>query len=359
VSQSSSPKDSPQKDASPKDVSQRRRKRARRYARRRAMEVLSSVPLLPSLITLANAFCGVLVIVKVVDLASLLGQGPLLDEHLEKLEFMGLLILLAMFFDALDGKVARLTSQTSDFGAQLDSLSDAITFGVAPAVLCKFLIDMHATGPDAILPAHPKLYYACAAVYVLAAVMRLARFQVLASGQDREEDHLMFKGLPSPAAALVLTSLVLFYTGRGSEQALTSYLHVDVYRIIVIAMPFALAGAGILMVSTFSYPHFANLLAKRKQSFLDLAMAVFILILAALEWQAVALLLAALYVILGPLVSLWRKLFGIRDEDDEDLDDEEDLDEQEEELLERPSDEELREQHEVRPYPGPGSRAEP
>lgn len=286
------------------------------------MEVLSSIPFLPSLITLGNAFCGVLVIVKVVDLATTLGGAPITDAELVQVEFLGLLILLAMFFDALDGKVARLTSQTSDFGAQLDSLSDAITFGVAPAVLCKFLIDKHATGPDALLPAHPKIYYACAALYVLAAVLRLARFQVLAGSEEQGKEHLMFKGLPSPAAALVLVSLVLFFCGRGSQQALTQYIHADVYRMTIVALPFALAGAGILMVSTLSYPHLTNQLLRRKHSFVTLSVAVFILLLAALEWQAVAVLLAALYVLLGPFVTLWRLAFRIRDEDDEDDEDE-------------------------------------
>ncbi|PIE21899.1 MAG: hypothetical protein CSA62_15160 [Planctomycetota bacterium] len=291
------------------------------------MRVLSSIPVLPSLITLGNAFCGVLVVVKVVDLATVIGPGPITNDHLARIEFLGLLILLAMFFDALDGKVARLTSQTSDFGAQLDSLSDAITFGVAPAVLVKFLIDKHATGADSLLPAHPKIYYACAALYVLAAVLRLARFQVLSSGEEEGKEHMMFKGLPSPAAALVLVSIVLFYCGKGSEQALTQYLATDVYRMTIIALPFALAGSGILMVSTLSYPHLANHLLSKRQSFLTLSVAVFILILAALEWQVVGLILAVGYVLLGPIVTLWSLVTGSRDDEGDDGEDADDDDE--------------------------------
>ena len=93
---------------------------------------LKSVPILPSLITLGNVFLGFLAMAKVTDAVWL---GPeATSAVIEIFEFAVILVLWAMVLDALDGRVARMTNQTSAFGAQLDSLADVVTFGVAPAL---------------------------------------------------------------------------------------------------------------------------------------------------------------------------------------------------------------------------------
>lgn len=310
----------------PLDSSPRRRRRAvRRYLRR--------VPLLPSLLTLGNAFCGFLAIVKATDAAWMIGDGNLTGAALATIEMAGLLIFLAMVFDGLDGKVARLTQQTTEFGAQLDSLADVVTFGVAPAVLAKFLINVHMSPLSGaaqdwhLLPYHPKIYYVLAAFYVLFAVLRLARFNV--EVQDpREKSHLEFDGLPTPAAATIIGSLILFYCARNERNSLSRLIFDDgaVYDAVALAMPGALLVVGLLMVSRFPYPHLLNRLLRGRKSFPHLVAAVVLLILFVLEWQIVLLVLSLGYMLSGPLVGLFRFITGrhgpIFDEDDDDEGDE-------------------------------------
>lgn len=295
----------------------------RRYLRR--------VPLLPSLLTLGNAFCGFLAIVKVTDAAWLMNQGELTAAALATIETAGLLIFLAMVFDGLDGKVARLTHQTTEFGAQLDSLADVVTFGVAPAVLAKFLINVHmapavgvATATQ-VLPYHPKIYYVFAAFYVLFGVLRLARFNVEVR-DPRERSHLEFDGLPTPAAATIIGALILFYCARNERNSLSRlfFEHAEVYDTVVLIMPGALLLVGLLMVSRFPYPHLLNRLLRGRKNFGHLVAAVVLLILFVLEWQLVLMSLSLVYLLSGPWIGLWRLVTGRRpvfeDVEDEDGD---------------------------------------
>ena len=98
---------------------------------------MKSIATLPNLLTLANAACGFLAISKAIDALSIAGDD---GDFYERMKFACFLVFLAMIFDGLDGMVARLTKTTSEFGAQLDSFADAITFGIAPAILAKALI---------------------------------------------------------------------------------------------------------------------------------------------------------------------------------------------------------------------------
>ncbi|MDP6928295.1 MAG: CDP-alcohol phosphatidyltransferase family protein, partial [Planctomycetota bacterium] len=138
--------------------------------RRRRFRDLKSVPVLPSMVTLGNLFFGFLAMAYVADAAMIaVGQGIDHPAVIPLFERAAVLIFVAMVFDGIDGAVARLTNQVTSFGAQLDSLADAVTFGVAPAFVTKVLVDFHAQGADSLMPAHPKLYYAAAAIYVICA----------------------------------------------------------------------------------------------------------------------------------------------------------------------------------------------
>ena len=119
--------------------------------------------MVPSLLTLGNAACG---------FASITLAANMSPEKIAEggLYMAGLLIFIAMAFDALDGPVARLAKQTSDFGAQLDSMCDAVSFGVAPAFLMlKFSPQEFAAS---------RILWAIAVLYVLCALLRLARFNL-------------------------------------------------------------------------------------------------------------------------------------------------------------------------------------
>ena len=131
---------------------------------------------------------------------------PTDDTH--NIMLSGWLIFLAMVFDALDGYVARLARTTSDFGAQLDSLCDVVSFGVAPGFL---LVKMCPT----FTYSHDKMWV-IAAAFAACAALRLARFNVEIGDDD---DHLHFSGLPSPAAAASIAGFaIMFYELRRAGQ---------------------------------------------------------------------------------------------------------------------------------------------
>ncbi len=248
------------------------------------MKKLRKIDVLPSLLTLGNAFCGFLAIAYAADMEYVRAAW---------------MIFLAMGFDALDGKVARITGSTSDFGAQLDSLSDAITFGVAPAFLVKVLVH------EVYIP---KVAWGLAVLYVLCAVLRLARFNV--ETESHEDDaHDSFRGLPSPAAAGTLASLVILYDHLGKSPA------------ILYALPLVTVLVGALMVSRFKYVHLFNQLVKGGKSFTDFALILFLLVFFALFREVALATLFCGYTVVGP--GRWA-LLALRAEDpDLDLADEE------------------------------------
>jgi CDP-diacylglycerol--serine O-phosphatidyltransferase len=128
--------------------------------------------LLPNLITLANAFCGLLALSKAIDALTLSGDAPIV--FYEKMEAACFLVFLGMLFDALDGLVARMTGGSSEFGAQLDSFSDALTFGAVPALLAKVLIE-HESSPST---GNARLHFLAAATFALMAILRLVRYNL-------------------------------------------------------------------------------------------------------------------------------------------------------------------------------------
>ncbi|MBP8300422.1 MAG: phosphatidylcholine/phosphatidylserine synthase [Planctomycetes bacterium] len=291
---------------------------------RRGLRRLKDVPVLPSLITLGNLFFGFLAIAKVADALRQVKPGEPFSSVVELFATASVLIFVAMVCDALDGRVARMTGQTTPFGAQLDSLADMVTFGTAPAFLAKVLVDWHAQGDDNhLLPMHPKLFYAAAAVYVLCAALRLARFNV-ETGSD-EEDHREFKGLPSPAAASVVCALIaLFCTRNDPESRLGSLSHLlltpERFDWIVMAMPGVLVLLGLLMVSRVPYPHAMHWILRKRHSLPFLAGLVVLIVIAAVEWQFALAACTLGYVVSGVVLGLWRAAFRRGGDDGEDDD---------------------------------------
>jgi len=190
---------------------------------------VKKIAILPTLLTLGNAVCG---------LASLnyaCKVGPFTDPG-DAGSYFGIsasLILMAMVFDALDGYAARVSKSASDFGCQLDSLSDAISFGVAPAFL---LLRLGQDWQDR--PLVGKAIAVIAAVYLACTLLRLARFNIESAAEvvrpglpsassnssGGSSNHKRFKGLPSPAAAGCLASLAILRSefpapGRGWMRA--------------------------------------------------------------------------------------------------------------------------------------------
>ena len=147
------------------------------------------IAILPTLLTLGNAVCGFASIHYASKIK--LGMG---EEEVRQLFWIGgVLIFAAMVFDVLDGYVARLSKSASDFGGQLDSLCDAISFGLAPAFLLLRMCQ------EWIEPPFKHGVVVIAALYMVCALLRLARFNL--ENSPDPNSHKRFKGLPSPAAA--------------------------------------------------------------------------------------------------------------------------------------------------------------
>jgi CDP-diacylglycerol--serine O-phosphatidyltransferase len=224
------------------------------------------ISVIPTLLTLGNAMCGF----GAITFAAKLGPTYSVNYAGTELLIAGLLIYLAMLFDAFDGSAARLMNQTSDFGAQLDSLCDAISFGVAPAYLMLQMM-VHSFGPDVTLPFnyHPRVLWMIAVLFVLCAILRLARFNV---ETDEEDSHDYFSGLPSPAAAGVVASFPIGMWGLKDLMAASGTGEVSttigdwVLPAIKVLLPLITLAVAVLMVSRFRYVHAFNHLFRGQKS---------------------------------------------------------------------------------------------
>lgn len=291
--------------------------------RRRGLRRLKDVPVLPSLVTLGNVFCGFLAISKVADALRLAQPGAAFESIGNLFATATVLVFVAMVLDALDGRIARMTGQTTPFGAQLDSMADMVTFGVAPAFLGKVLVDWHAqTDQNHLLPLQPKLYYAAAAVYVLCAALRLARFNV-ETGPD-EEDHREFKGLPSPAAAAVVCSLIALFCTRNDPDAELGrwVLGAQHFDLIVVVMPGVLTLLGLLMVSRVPYAHALSTIVRKRHSMPFLSALVVLIIVAAVEWQFAIAVCTIAYVVSGLGIGVYRAVLRRNGDEEEEAVDE-------------------------------------
>jgi CDP-diacylglycerol--serine O-phosphatidyltransferase len=220
--------------------------------------------LLPSLLTTGNLFCGFLALI-------LTTQGRFTEAAVA--------VFVAMLLDVLDGKVARLTKTTTQFGVEFDSLADVVSFGVAPAFML-YSIALAPLGRAAWLGAF---------LFVICGALRLARFNVYTGVTDRR----YFVGLPIPAAAGMVGSVVLLVAGEELERWQSSLIAVGTYLV------------SLLMVSTFRYYSFKEIdFARRRPVGLLLLVVLGVLIVATHpQWFLFALFAA--YLLSGPTRPLW------------------------------------------------------
>ena len=289
-------------------VSGAKKRPSSRWKRRRE-RAQKGLSILPSLLTLGNGICGIAAIIKVAKIQWNVLDGPY--HWALNLREAALLILLGMVFDMLDGRVARLTRTTSDFGGQLDSLSDAITFGVAPGVLTIM------ANAEARFTEHhfwTKVAWVFGVAYACGAIARLARFNV--DNDHDEKAHLEFKGLPSPAAAGVIATLVLlqsYLLGTGSHAfpALpdTSWL-TTIGTDITFVLPFVALGLGYLMVSKFRYVHLANRYLKGRKPFWYLRVVFVAGVCLALLPELFGALAFGIFALTGPVLAWRTRLLG-------------------------------------------------
>lgn len=232
------------------------------------------VYLIPNLLTTGNLFSGLFSILAVFNANYVTAAVA---------------ILVALIFDMLDGKSARLMNSTSQFGVEYDSLADLVSFGVAPGLLIySWALSTHGLAGSAVMFA----FVACGA-------LRLARFNVMATTSESR----YFTGLPIPAAASVIASLVIFdhhIVRMGAE----------IKPLLILVMTLGLA---FLMVSTVKYRSFKDLKFKRGYHFNYLVWAILGLMLVIAWPQLMLFVVFAGYAALGPVekgVSLLAKAFG-------------------------------------------------
>jgi CDP-diacylglycerol--serine O-phosphatidyltransferase len=213
---------------------------------------------LPTLFTAGNMFLGFVSIMKSFEGAISAASGSLSSNiHFEVAAKM---IGLAVLLDGLDGRIARMTNTTSDFGREMDSLADAITFGVAPAVLA-FAWGFHsvdASGNEFVREHLLRLGYFVAFVFALCGTMRLARFNITTNAVPKNPgrpDRKYFVGLPIPAAAGLVAAVV--YAADAVPIR---------WWVFAVAWLLLLALLAFLMVCTWRYRSFKDLNLKRPHS---------------------------------------------------------------------------------------------
>ncbi|MFO7817247.1 MAG: CDP-diacylglycerol--serine O-phosphatidyltransferase [Thermodesulfobacteriota bacterium] len=221
--------------------------------------------ILPNLLTTASMFSGFWGILAAVE---------------GRFELCAVCILASCFFDGMDGKVARMTGTGSDFGIQFDSLADLVSFGVTPAVMT-YLWQTHELGRLGITTSF--LLIACGA-------LRLARFNV----QSKQTSKKFFIGLPIPAAACTLATLVLFCSYVPSVNISQALPWFTLILTLVLAL---------LMVSQVKYASFKEVEAIRAHPFTSTGTVIFLFVLVASEPKFFGFLFFMGYLVSGAVYS--------------------------------------------------------
>jgi CDP-diacylglycerol---serine O-phosphatidyltransferase len=214
--------------------------------------------LLPTSLTTGNLFCGFC---------------SLIESSQGRYETAALLIIAAAVLDGLDGRIARLTGTTSEFGVEFDSMADISSFGIAPAFL---------SYEWALQPFH-RVGWLIAFLFVACAATRLARFNI----QHGSMDKRYFAGLPSPAAAGVVASIAFAFPNPPSQLWAS---------VLVGAL---VAFAALLMVSHVRYRSFKGLDLRSPRSYLSVV-AIALVLVAVLVHPRSLMVIAGLYLLWGP-----------------------------------------------------------
>jgi len=231
--------------------------------------------LLPNLLTTGCLFSGFYAIVAAID---------------GNFERAGIAVFVAMVFDGLDGRVARLTNTETQFGKEFDSLADMVAFGLAPAIVC------YQWGVAKIAEygtAWGRFGWIAAFFYAACAALRLARFNSRAASADKR----YFEGLPSPSGAAIVSAFVWL----AHEY--------DIAGLPGLVLAFVVtATTGALMVSRFSYPSFKDRAAGERVRYSRLLIVPVVFALIAIDPPVVLFALFAGFAISAPLIWLWRRV---------------------------------------------------
>ena len=231
--------------------------------------------LLPNLLTTGCLFSGFYAVVAAID---------------KHFEHAGIAVFVAMLFDTLDGRIARLTRTESAFGKEYDSLADMVAFGLAPAIVAyqwgvvRIAEFGHHWG---------RFGWLACFFYAVAAALRLARFNARAASADKR----YFEGLPSPSAAAIVAAFVWFVSD-WQEPGLTGLILAFVVT----------ASAGALMVSRFGYPSFKQFDLDRRIRFVYMLLVPLLFVLIATDPPTIFLSVFGTYALSAPLLWVGRRV---------------------------------------------------
>lgn len=238
----------------------------------------------PSLFTLGNLACGFFSILAA-------AQGNFAKA--------GWLILIAAVFDLFDGRVARMLGTESEFGVEMDSLADGVSFCTAPAILMYFMV----------LHQYPLWGAPIACVYACFGILRLAKFNTMAHAGEGSKKY--FSGLPVPAPASILASFAISYSimqAGGHNLRMMPVFLPHVYNLVALGM----LVMAILMVSTVPYAAFKSKRENKKMSVWNMLLLVVLVVLLIRFPQDVIFIVMTAYVLFGLLAVLYRAFKGIK-----------------------------------------------
>lgn len=230
----------------------------------RKQRLKKGIYLLPNAFTSMNLFFGFLCIVSALD---------------GRFEFAAMSILIAVVFDSLDGKIARATNTTSQFGIEYDSLADLVSFGLAPSLLMYLWI----------LQPMGRIGWLAAFLYTICGALRLARFNTMA--EETPSNH--FLGLPIPAAAGMNATAVMFCSKFN--------VPVSEFPVVFLLGMYALS---FLMVSSVKYESFKKAELFKKMKFNVLVSAILVFIFIAQKPHLALFIISLCYVVSGPVLTL-------------------------------------------------------
>ena len=227
--------------------------------------------LLPTLFTVGNLLCG---------------YSSIVFSARGAVELAAVLIIVAGILDGLDGRIARLTGATSDFGLQFDSLADIVSFGVAPALLAYHWA----------LRPFGRFGWLVAFIFVVCTAMRLARFNLQASRDDKR----FFAGLPSPAAAGTLASTAFAFPQPAQTGS------------ILLALAMLVGALALMMVSRFRYRSFKGLDLRDRRSYIWVLPLSAGIVVIAVNPKLALLLICGIYLISAPAAYIWSAVRRLR-----------------------------------------------
>ncbi len=235
--------------------------------------------LLPNLFTTGAMFAGFYAIVAATA---------------DRFEAAAIAVFVAMLLDGLDGRVARITNTSSEFGAEYDSLSDMVSFGLAPALVMYewALVHMKSMGW-----VWAKLGWLAAFFYAASAALRLARFNIRTGSSDKR----YFQGLPSPSAAALMVGMIWVWHDLGFSG---NDLKIPAFILTVIT--------AALMVSKFSYYSFKDFDLRNRIPFMAVLVIIFAFMLASIDPPKVLFGVFAIYTLSGPVFNIlrWKRKRG-------------------------------------------------